>query len=74
MDDRSQHSVRAFLSLALLLTTFAAYALGGPSPTTAAQSPLLSQVIVENGVRIKMRDGVSLLPMYTGGKEKALEQ
>jgi hypothetical protein len=61
MNDRSQHSVRVFLSLAFFLSTGAAYVLGGQTSTTAAQSQTLYQVVVENGVRIKMRDGVSLV-------------
>ncbi len=61
MNGRSQHSVRVFLSLAFFLSTCAAYVLGGPTSTTAAQSQTLYQVVVENGVRIKTRDGVSLV-------------
>jgi putative CocE/NonD family hydrolase len=61
MNGRSQYSRRVFLSLAFFLSTSAAYVLGGPTSTTAAQSQTLFQVAIENGVRIKMRDGVSLV-------------
>ena len=61
MNGRSQHSVRVFLSLAFFLSTCAAGRPGGQTSTTAAQSQTLYQVVVENGVRIKMRDGVSLV-------------
>jgi len=61
MNGRSQYSRRVFLSLAFLLSTSAAHVLGGPTSTTAAQSQTLFQVAIENGVRIKMRDGVSLV-------------
>ena len=61
MNDRSQHSVHVFLSLAFFLSTCAAGALAEQTSTTFAQSQTLYQVVVENGVRIKMRDGVSLV-------------
>ena len=61
MNGRSQYSRRVFLSLAFFLSTSAAYVLGGPTSTTPAQSQTLFQVAIENGVRIKMRDGVSLV-------------
>lgn len=61
MNGRSQHSVRVLLSLAFFLSTCAAMVVVGPTSITAAQSQTLYQVVVENGVHIKMRDGVSLV-------------
>src|SRR6266576_3743816 len=56
MDSKWHFSARILLALAFV----AAILLIGPS-TTNAQSQSLFQVVVENGVRIKMRDGVSLV-------------
>ncbi len=61
MNGRSQHSFRVLLSLAFVLTICAAIMLVGPTSVTAAQSQTLYQVVIESGVRIKMRDGVSLV-------------
>ena len=61
MNGSSQHSVRVFLLLVFFLSTCAADVLVGQTSITAAQSQTLYQVVVENGVRIKMRDGVSLV-------------
>jgi uncharacterized protein len=61
MNGTSQHSVRIFLSLAFFLSTCAAIGLVGTISITTAQSQTLYLVVVENGVRIKMRDGVSLV-------------
>ena len=51
MNSRFQHPVRVFLTLAFLLSTC----------VVASQSQTLYQVVIENGVRIKMRDEVSLV-------------
>lgn len=61
MNARLQHSLRVFLSLAFVLSTWVASAPGGPTSIAAAQSQTQYQVVIENGVRIKMRDGVSLV-------------
>ena len=61
MNGRSRHSVRVFLSLAFFLSTCAAYVPGGQTLTRAHRSQTLYQVVVESGVRVKMRDGVSLV-------------
>jgi putative CocE/NonD family hydrolase len=58
MNGRSQHSVRVFLSLAFFLST---YVPDGQTLTRAHRSQTLYQVVVESGVRVKMRDGVSLV-------------
>src|SRR6266545_3220673 len=61
MNGRPQDSLRVFLLLAFFLSTCAAIVLGGQTPITADQSQTLYQVVIENGVRTKMRDGVSLV-------------
>src|SRR5256714_1550588 len=61
MNGRPNDSLHIFLSLAFFLSTYAAGVPGGPTSIAAAQSPTLYQVAVENGVHIKMRDGVSLV-------------
>jgi putative CocE/NonD family hydrolase len=61
MNGRSQHSVRVFLSLAFFLSTCVAYVPDGQTLTRAQRSQTLYQVVVESGVRVKMRDGVSLV-------------
>jgi putative CocE/NonD family hydrolase len=61
MNGRPQDSLRVFLSLAFFLSTCTAIVPGGQTPITADQSQILYQVVIENGVRTKMRDGVSLV-------------
>ncbi|MDQ2855924.1 MAG: CocE/NonD family hydrolase [Acidobacteriota bacterium] len=61
MRDSSQQPVRVVLSWALFYLTCAAYVVVGPTSITAAQSRTAFQVVVENGVNIKMRDGVLLV-------------
>ena len=61
MNARLQHSLRVFLSLAFFLLTCAASVSGGPTSRAAVQSQTLYQVVIENGIHIKMRDGVSLV-------------
>jgi uncharacterized protein len=58
MDGRSSHCVRGFLLVVIFLFTLASVP-GGQSRATA-QSETIYQVAVENGVHVKMRDGVSL--------------
>src|SRR2546429_5904919 len=60
MNGKSQYSVLVFLSLVVFPSICAAHGAAGQTSTTARQSQTLYQVQVENGVRIKMRDGVSL--------------
>ena len=54
---RGSHSV--LVLLVLVLGTCWTTALGTRTPTAAAQSKY--EVIIENNVRVKMRDGVSLV-------------
>src|SRR6267142_4710124 len=61
MKSRPLFSRRVFLALALLVTTFSVIGLVSPSSVASAAAETRYQVIVENGVRIKMRDGVSLV-------------
>lgn len=60
MNGRSLHSVRGFLLLVVFLLTLASVP-GGQISTSARQSETLCRVAIENGVRIKMRDGVALV-------------
>ena len=60
MNSRSPHSIRGFLLLVVVLFTLASVSRGQTS-TTPRQSESLYQVAIENGVHVKMRDGVSLL-------------
>src|SRR4030095_1727978 len=60
MNGRSLHSVRGFLLSVIFLFTLASVS-GGQISTTARQSENLYRVAIENGVRVKMRDGVSLV-------------
>ena len=60
MNRRSQYCVRVYLASVVVLLTGAVGVPARPS-TTAGQSQTLYQVLVENGVRVKMRDGVSLV-------------
>ena len=60
MNGRSTHSVCGFLLLVVFLFTVATVP-GGQVSTTVRQSENLYQVAIENGVRVKMRDGVSLV-------------
>jgi len=61
MNSRPLFSGRVFLALALLVTTFSAIGLVGPTSVNGAAAETRYQVTIENGVRIKMRDGVSLV-------------
>jgi len=61
MNPTPQLFVRVFLPLALFLSTGAVYVNGQQSSTSAAQSSAPYQVLIEKSVRIKMRDGVSLV-------------
>ena len=61
MNGRPKDSLRLFLSLAFFLSTCAAGLPGAPTSIAAAQSQTLYQVVIESGVRVKMRDGVSLV-------------
>ena len=60
MNRRSQPSPRVLLSLLIFLFTSASETLAGPTSIATAQSQRY-QVEVQTGVRIKMRDGVSLV-------------
>ncbi len=60
MNGRSQHYIRNLLVLLIQLMCVADV-LAGRTAINAAQSQNQFQVVVENGVRIKMRDGVSLV-------------
>ena len=60
MNGRSPHSVHGFLLVVVFLFTLASVP-GGQISTAARQSESLYQVAIENGVRVKMRDGVSLV-------------
>ena len=61
MDSKWHFAAQILLALAFIVSTGAAYVSGGPPSIAAAQSQTLYQVVVENGVRIKMRDGVPLV-------------
>jgi putative CocE/NonD family hydrolase len=61
MNPRPPDSVRVFLSLVVFLSTCATCVRGGPTAVSLAQSQFSFQVVVEDGVRVKMRDGVSLV-------------
>src|SRR6267378_2377562 len=50
-----------FLALALLVGTFTSSGLVSPASANGARAETRYQVIIENGVRMKMRDGVSLV-------------
>src|SRR6266550_818159 len=56
MDSKWHSSARIFLALAFVVSILLVGTL-----TTTAQSQTLSPVVIENGVGIKMRDGVSLV-------------
>jgi len=58
MSGRSSHWVRGFLLVVALLFTLGR--VPGGQRSAAAQSETIYQVAVENGVHVKMRDGVSL--------------
>ena len=58
MNGRSQHYFRNLLVLVFQLISVADV-IAGRSAISAAQSQTQFQVVIENGVRIKMRDGVS---------------
>ncbi len=60
MDGRSSIGVRVSLLVVVFLFTLASVP-GGQISTPARQSENLYQVAIENGVRVKMRDGVSLV-------------
>jgi putative CocE/NonD family hydrolase len=60
MNRRSQYCVRVYCASVVVLLTGAVGVVTRPS-TSAGQSQTLYQVMVENGVRVKMRDGVSLV-------------
>jgi putative CocE/NonD family hydrolase len=60
MNGRSQHNIRSLLVL-LIQLMWVADVVAGRTAINAAQSQTLFQVVIENGVRIKMRDGVSLV-------------
>lgn len=61
MNSRSLSSGQVFLALALLVSTFTAIGLVSPIHAKSAPAETQHQVIIENDVRIKMRDGVSLV-------------
>ena len=60
MTGRSRNSMRKILLLVVFVFTLASVS-GGQTSTPARQSENLYQVAIENGVRVKMRDGVSLV-------------
>ena len=60
MNGRSQHYFRNLLVLVFQLISVADV-IAGRTAISAAQSQTQFQVVIENGVRIKMRDGVSLV-------------
>src|SRR3989454_354182 len=59
MDSKWHSSAQIFLAIAFVVSIGAAILL--ESSTTTAQSQTVAHVVIENGVRIKMRDGVSLV-------------
>src|SRR6266480_1864812 len=61
MKSRPLFPSHVFLALTLLVTTFSAIGVVSPYPAVAARAETRYQVIIENGVRMKMRDGVSLV-------------
>jgi len=60
MNGRSQHYFRNLLVLVFQLISVSDV-IAGRTAISAAQSQTQFQVVIENGVRIKMRDGVSLV-------------
>lgn len=60
MTGRSGNSIRRILLSVVFVFTLASVS-GGQTSTPARQSENLYQVAIENGVRVKMRDGVSLV-------------
>ena len=63
MNGRSLHSIRGFLLLVVFLFNLASVP-GGQISTTARQSETLYRVAIENGVSVKMRDGVLVADVY----------
>ena len=61
MNHRPLFSGHVLLTLALLVSTSTAIGLVSPTSANGAPAETSYQVVVENGVRIKMRDGVSLV-------------
>ncbi|MBA3355911.1 MAG: CocE/NonD family hydrolase [Pyrinomonadaceae bacterium] len=61
MDSKWHFSAQIFLALAFLVSTCTAVALVAAPSVRAASAEARYHVISENGVRVKMRDGVSLV-------------
>src|SRR5947207_3916832 len=61
MNSRPLFSRRVFLALVFFVLTSTAIGLVGPTSANGARAETRYQVIIENGVRMKMRDGVSLV-------------